>query len=86
MLPYKNLIHLDRKAATPIYLQLTNELVPLILELDVVRQASLHHVEAVVVAGLQLCDSLAAGAGVHSLDGRQALLRWLGLEQEKKDP
>lgn len=30
MLPYKNLIHLDRKAATPIYLQLTNELVKLI--------------------------------------------------------
>jgi len=30
MLPYKNLIHLDRKAATPVYLQLTNELVKLI--------------------------------------------------------
>lgn len=30
MLPYKNLIHLDRKVATPIYLQLTNELVKLI--------------------------------------------------------
>ena len=30
MLPYQNLIHLDRKAATPIYLQLTNELVKLI--------------------------------------------------------
>ncbi|MFK7980888.1 MAG: PLP-dependent aminotransferase family protein [Saprospiraceae bacterium] len=30
MLPYNNLIHLDRKAATPVYLQLTNELVKLI--------------------------------------------------------
>ncbi len=30
MLPYQNLIHLDRKAATPVYLQLTNELVKLI--------------------------------------------------------
>jgi len=30
MLPYQNLIQLDRKAATPIFLQLTNELVKLI--------------------------------------------------------
>jgi len=30
MLPYKNIIQLDRKAATPIFLQLTNELVKLI--------------------------------------------------------
>lgn len=30
MLPYKNIIDLDRKAATPLFLQLTNELVKLI--------------------------------------------------------
>ena len=30
MLPYKNLIQLDRQAATPIFLQLTNQLVKLI--------------------------------------------------------
>ena len=53
----------------------TDELVPLVLELDVVGEAALHDVKAVVVAGLDLGDALAAGAGVHPLHGGQALSR-----------
>ena len=53
-------------------LKLTNKLIPLILDLNVVSEAALHDVEAVVVAGLDVAVALARGAGVHLLDGRQA--------------
>ena len=52
--------------------KLTDKLVPLGLDLDVVGQAALHDVEAVVVAGLDVGVALASGTGVHLLDGREA--------------
>ncbi len=48
---------------------LTNKLVPVFLDLDVIGQAALHDVEAVVVARLDVGETLAGGAGVHLLDG-----------------
>ena len=57
-------------------LLLTDELVPLLLDLDVAVEAGVHHVQAEVFAGAQLCAAEAAGgARVHPLQGRAALRR-----------
>ena len=53
---------------------LTDELVPLLLDLDVAVEAGAHHVEAKVFARAQLRSAEAAGrARVHPLQGRAAL-------------
>ncbi len=49
--------------------QLTNKMVPLLLDLDVVGQATFHDVEAVVVARFDVGVPLTDGARVHLLDG-----------------
>ena len=55
---------------------LTDELVPLVLDLNVTVEADVHHVQAEVFARTQLRAAEAAGgARVHPLQGRAALRR-----------
>jgi hypothetical protein len=49
----------------------------------VVSQASLHDVEAVVVAGLDVRVPLAGRAAVHLLDGRQTLFARRNLRKKE---
>ncbi len=62
---------------------LTDELVPALGQLRVVREAALHDVDAVVRAGPHLGDPLAGGARRHLGQGHHALGLGRDLREEK---
>jgi hypothetical protein len=64
---------------------LTYEPVPLVLDLDVPRETSLHYVEAVVLAGSELGESeSAAGTRVHAVQRRDAPIARLALKKKRR--
>ena len=64
--------------------QTVNKLVPLFLDLDVMGETALHHVEAVVVARLDVRVALARWAWVHLFNSCQTLFTGYNLGWKSK--
>ena len=74
----------SRKHNNKFEFSLTDELVPALGQLRVVREAPLHDVDAVVRAGPHLGDPLAGGARRHLGQGHHALGLGRDLKKKKK--